>query len=258
MRGFIEPHTTIWNGPAYTSMYNDVYQAIKAVRPDAEVGGPYAPLTSYSAPVNGVVSTLHGSWGYLNQSVMDAFSYWLAHRVGADFVAIDGSTDIAKQDDASLSNPGVASEKYAAVDQWIRSQTSLPIWWMESHIQPSAGWTGSEATAARVATLAYMASSGARVGMQWQPQQQSSFPDEGLWTSTLQASGGQPTQLAGVLLQVLPVLADPVTLASGEPSGVVVVSGASHVIAVNTTGSAVQALESGKPVTLAPYAVTVS
>src|SRR6185312_5654031 len=39
-----------WNYRAYTSMYNDVYRAIKAVRPDAQVGGPYAVMTGYTSP----------------------------------------------------------------------------------------------------------------------------------------------------------------------------------------------------------------
>ena len=44
MKGFWDTGRNSWNAQAYTTLYNDVYAAIKAVRPDAEVGGPYAPL----------------------------------------------------------------------------------------------------------------------------------------------------------------------------------------------------------------------
>ena len=257
LRGFYQAQSKSWDGAAYTAMYNDVYTAIKAVRPDARVGGPYANLASVATPVNGVASSLHGPWGYLDQTMVDALSYWLAHRVGADFVAVDGSTEIAKSDSADLTDAVTASEKYAAVDQWIRSQTDLPIWWMESHIQPTSGWTEQQAAAARVATLVLMAASGARVGMQWQPQQQASWPDEGLWTSTLQPGGGRPTVLAGILPHVLPVLKDPVTIADGGPPGVLMATTASHSIAINTTGATVRVHQGDASVTLAPFAVVV-
>jgi len=257
LRGFYQAKTKSWDGAAYTAMYNDVYTAIKAVRPDARVGGPYANLASVPSPVNGVPSSLHGNWGYLDQSMLDALSYWLAHRVGADFVAVDGTTEVAKSDEATLTDAVTASEKYAAVDRWIRSQTDLPIWWMESHIQPTSGWTAQQAAAARVATLVLMAASGAQVGMQWQPQEQANWADEGLWTSTRQPGGGRPTVLAGILLRVLPVLKEPITVANGGPPGTLVATTATHAIAVNTTGAAVTVTVAGAPASLAPYAVVV-
>ena len=61
---------------------------------------------------------------------------------------------------------------------------------MESHIAPASGWTEQQGAAARIATLILMNTSGATVGMQWQPQEQSRWPDEGLWTSVSQPDGG--------------------------------------------------------------------
>lgn len=255
LKGFFVKN--MWDYQDYTTMYNYVYLAIKHVRPDALVGGPYAPLSSYSSPKDGVTSTVHGSWGYLDQGLLDAIQYWVKEKAGADFIAVDGSTDIAKNNNPDLTDPATASEKYADVDRWIESITNLPIWWMESHIQPTTGWTDQQAVAARVATLGLMAGTGAAVGMQWQPQDDPSWPDEGLWTSTLQPGGGQPTTLATTLLRVLPILKRSFSLAGGEPPGVVVGTSPAGTLIVNTLNSDAQAAVDGTTIPLGPGAVVV-
>lgn len=236
LKGFWDPATRSWDYQDYTTMYNDVYEAIKAVRPDAMVGGPYANMSAWPTPVRHVVSTVHGAFGYLDQGMLDAVSYWLANNVGADFVAVDGATENGKSGEP-LTDAVTAAGQYAAVDAWIRSQTDLPIWWMESHIQPATGWTEEQGAAARVASLAEMASSGAAVGMQWQPQDQSGWPDEGLWTSTLMLGGGQPTPLAWSLEEALPVLEDGPVLTPGQPAGVLVATDRAGTVAVDTTAA---------------------
>jgi hypothetical protein len=129
---------------------------------------------------------------------------------------------------------------------------------MESHIQPSRGWTPAQAAAARIATLAEMAGSGASVGMQWQPQEQAGWPDEGLWTSTLVPGGGQPTPLATLLPKVLPILGRSPALMSGEPPGVLVASDGAGILAVNTTDHRVTAEVGGSPLALLPAQVYTS
>ncbi len=258
MRGFFNRGTESFDAVSYTKMYNDVYDSIKAVRADAMVGGPYATMSAYVSPhpdtANGA---LHGTWGYIDANAQAAFSYWLTHKVGADFIAIDGKTDIASSDDAGISDPLTASEKYYAVDEWIRSQTDLPIWWMESHIQPDSGWNDYQAAAARIATLVLMNASGASVGMQWQPQEQAGWPDEGLWTSTEIAGGGQPTVLGNLLLKLSPLLSRRLSLQENEPTGVVVGSGSAGTIVVNTTNNSVAAPVCGRNVVLGPDTVIV-
>ncbi len=256
MRGFFNRSTESFDAVNYTKMYNDVYDSIKAVRPDAMVGGPYAMMSSYVSPHPDTSDgALHGSWGYIDANSQAALSYWLTHKVGADFVAIDGKTDIASSDSAGISDPLTASEKYYAVDEWIRSRTDLPIWWMESHIQPDSGWNVRQAAAARVATLVLMNASDASVGMQWQPQEQAGWPDEGLWTSTEIAGGGQATLLADLILQSSPVLSCRLSLQDSEPAGVVVGTGPAGTIAVNTTNNSVTASLGGRNVVLRPDTV---
>ncbi len=260
MRGFYNNKTKTIDAANYTAMYNDVYTAIKAVRPDAQVGGPYATMTSYSTPQAGTTaSTLHGDWGYIDPNAQTALSYWMSHKIGADFLAVDGATEIAKADNAALTDPLTASQKYAAVDQWIKSQTNLPIWWMESHIAPSSGWSQQQGAAARIATLALMSSSGASVGMQWQPQEQTVsvggaqvWPDEGLWTSTLNPGGGQPTVLAQLLPKALAIISHPTTVVNGQPTGVLVVKSSFGTLIVNTTSGNASAIVGGSKISLTP------
>ena len=60
LRGFWNPATQLWDYQDYTTLYNDVYLAIKRARPDALVGGPYAVMSAEPSPVRHVVSTVHG------------------------------------------------------------------------------------------------------------------------------------------------------------------------------------------------------
>ncbi len=237
LKGFWNAATGSWDAAGYTAMYNDVYQAIKQVRPDAQVGGPYAPLPTLAGPGPGTdASTPAGSWGTVSQPTLDAVSYWLAHAVGADFLAVDGRLVTAS--DALVGSPLQSVGKYAALDAWLRARTSLPIWWMESHIEPDAsGWSDQQAAAVRVAALAEMAASGASVGLQWQPQQEIGWPDLGLWTSTLSPGGGQPTALVPDLQAALPVLAGGVSLVPDEPPGVLVATGPAGTVAVDTNAA---------------------
>lgn len=263
MRKFYQYDHSNFGAANYTTMYNDVYRAIKAARPNDLVGGPYADMASTATPYpNTTASTLHGAWGYIDPAMQNAFTYWLKHKVGADFVAIDGATDIALSNNASLTSVITASQKYALVDQWIRSQTTLPIWWMESHIAPLTGWGEQEGAAARIATLILMNTSGASVGMQWQPQDQPVafkgllhvWPDEGLWTPTNNPDGGQATDLANTLMKYLPTLRKRLSLVGGQPSGVLVAKTKNgDFIMVNTTSQTAKALIGNNRISLQPF-----
>jgi hypothetical protein len=255
-KGFWYPAGHRYEIALYTEMYNDVYTAIKQARPDAMVGGPYAPIQPYASPRPGnLATTPHGAWGYLDQGVLDAINYWLANKAGADFIAVDGPDYPAT---GPITDPLTATNKYAAVDLWLRQRTSLPIWWMESHLEPSgSAWSASRAAAIRIATLAQLASSGARTGLQWQPQEEQDW-DKGLWTATSSPGGGQPTVLARLLPRVLAVLRYPTTIVSGQPSGILVVHSPGGTLAINTTTAKATALINGTAAALRPGQVSVT
>jgi hypothetical protein len=257
LKGFWSKAANRWNIRGYTAMYNDVYRAIKRVRPHALVGGPYAPMPPFPAPEPGNLgSTPHGVWGYLDQRTLSAVRYWLANMAGADFVAVDGP-DFPKT--GPITDPLTATQKFAAADHWLRHNTSLPIWWVESPVQPAhSGWSQAWAAAIRVATLIRLAGSGAAVAMQWQPEQGHGVSDEGLWTATNQASGGRPTALARMLPGVLAILRYPLSVVLSPHAGVLVARGPGGTIAINTSSVPVAIVISRGRVLLGPGQVRVA
>ena len=102
-----------------------------------------------------------------------------------------------------------------------------------------------------------VASSGATAGLQWQPQQDSGLPDEGLWTSVLPAGGGQSTLLGRIMPSIVPIFARPVSAIAGEPPDVVVVSGPGGTVVVNGNPTTSNAVLGTLVVPLGPYAVSV-
>ena len=86
MKGFWNEEEKRWAYENYTEMYNLVYLRVKEVNPAAKIGGPYATSGGEHNP-----SDLSGEWGYVDQRLLDAIEYWLAHKAGAEFVCIDGN-----------------------------------------------------------------------------------------------------------------------------------------------------------------------
>lgn len=256
LRGFWNPTLHTWDASAYVSLFNDVATAIHAVRPTAVVGGPYVPVAASPRQERDSAPTVRGPFGFVAQGVLQTISSWIAHETGAGFIALDGSTVNASTRREAL-NAVTASTLYSAVDSWISARTKLPIWWLGSQIEP-AGWGPAQGAAARVATLAQMAASGARVGMQYQPENKSGWLDEGLWTSPGAAGGGgKATTLTTDLLSALPVLETRPAIAQGEPSGVLVATDGAGTLAVNTTTSPATAVVAGAQTTLPPGGVAV-
>ena len=234
-QGFWNQPTHSWDAAGYTAMYNDAYRAVKAVRPDANVGGPYVSVKSYSTPRRALSTTPTGPWGTLDQTSLDAISYWLANKAGADFVAVDGTA--FTKDAGLVTDPLTSTAKYAAADGWLASRTTLPIVWMEAHLLPNpSAYSDQQQAALRIASLMQMASSGASVGLQWQAEDVPGW-DEGLWTSSTAPGGGQPTVLGQELPPVLAVLAAPVTLVPNQPAGILAVTGADGTVTVTLNGA---------------------
>jgi hypothetical protein len=211
LRGFYDHTTNYWDMPAYTKFYNDVYRALKRVNPKIKVGGPYVNMTSWtSSKAGGRPSTLQGPWGIMDNRSLEAISYWLAHAAGADFISVDGGPD-ASDSDPPLSSYPTALGKLTAADQWIRQQTSLPIWWSEVKLPSRTFYGGMKPSAtATVDVLRTLADSGARVGLLWCGERCSLSGDggRGLWSSTTSGTGGIPTVIYHTVVQALPSLRD--------------------------------------------------
>lgn len=140
MKGFWNNSLNRWDYEGYTNFYNQVYTAIKAVRPDAQIGGPYPPLTNWKDPVpSGAQSSVTGVWGTRDQRGLDVIQYWLNNKVGGQFVTMDGGCDLHSQQGGGYPS-GVtamqANECFKATAAWVRQRTSMPIWWIEFYANP--------------------------------------------------------------------------------------------------------------------------
>jgi hypothetical protein len=255
-----------WDYKRYTTLYNAVYDAIKAVRPDAQIGGPYVVMSS-----DGKASAMSDpgpsySWGTLDQRSLDVLTYWLAHKDGADFITIDGGS--SNKDGVWLTNAFAAAQKFVDVYHWIRSQpdggATLPIWWAEWYAEypSSAPQNLNYYNAVMASDEIYTIMSGASVALIWQPQgdtQGLSYP-EGIWTDTSKSRGGKPTPYyytAAALKQYFgpgTQLYKP-TISS---SNVTVIASAQKMMLVNHLSTPQNVVVDNKAIRLDPYQVLVT
>lgn len=87
-----------WWFEGYTAMFNKIYVAIKAVRPDAMIGGPYAVLRSFSwDPSNdsqywandAFPYSFDKAWGYADKKELAVFEYFIKNCSGCDLITSD-------------------------------------------------------------------------------------------------------------------------------------------------------------------------
>ena len=218
LKGFYDSAANDWDIAAYTDLYNAVYRAVKAVRPDAQIGGPYVVLDSWSsAAATSHPSAISGNWGVLDQRPLDAIRYWLGHAVGADFLAVDGGTET--RDRGLVVDDFDATEKLAAATAWLRTVTTLPIWWAEIYADPNdpGAPPGDPRRAAVMAeALVRVARAGASTALLWQPRASSSLDSAALFTSTATADGGRELPLASLLRVISKQLEDDPRLVSAS------------------------------------------
>ncbi|NMH97680.1 hypothetical protein [Pseudonocardia acidicola] len=206
LKGFYHADQNRWDYEGYTALYNKVYTAVKAVRPDVQIGGPYVVMTSLD-PGSPNSSDLQGPWGVVDQRSLDVLDYWLKHKVGADFIAVDGST--ATRGGEAASPVDVGAQKFAAIGNWIRQRTPLAIWWAEFYpdVPPGAqgGPDSSASAAATLATVAAFVRSDVSIALLWGPQG-SSLEYSALWTDSTRSDGGEPTPLTAAWQWLVPRL----------------------------------------------------
>jgi hypothetical protein len=193
---YLGPPADRWDYERYTNLYNAVYDALKSVNPNIQVGGPYALINWVASGTSDPVS-VSGASGVVDRRSLDVLTYWLANHRGADFIAISGrlaNKDVDPVDDFT------AAHKFADIVQWIRRQpgraATLPIWWSEWFAEPFVDDGGfPRANAVMAWSLAEILRGGAAVALLWGPQGRTdggSIP-LGLFTDTRNSGGGQPT-----------------------------------------------------------------
>jgi hypothetical protein len=250
-KGFWNPTTNRWDAEGYTQLYNKVYDALKKVDPEIQVGGPYVPIDSYQ---NGAPSELSGTYGTIDQRSLDAIEYWIEHKKGADFIVVDGAT--LTGDKGNIPDDFAATGKFSAITAWLKEKSGgMPVWWAEWYVEPeTSDWTEDKRLAVQAVTLMEFARTGVTTALYWSPQTKNPGPCRGcLWDG----GNGAELPMAGLLSGFTKWFPASVELEQAEASDkrVKVLAQARQVVMVNTAATAVTATVDGKQVTLKPYEV---
>ena len=258
LKGFYNDAANRWDYEGYTDFYNQVYTAVKAVRPDIQVGGPYVVLTSLDPGTTDASDQVTGPWGAVDQRALDVVDYWLQHKAGADFVAVDASTKT--RNDTLPPTVTDGAQKYADLDRWLHERTDLPIWWAEFYPDvPDGAQAAADSPASASATLAAVAAyarSGAAGALLWGPQGDPELHYAALWTDSTKDDGGRPTPLTAAWQWLVPRLAKgEVEIGHSPTSPMLVFRAPDGAVVVNASDESVQVASDTEPV--GPWSITV-
>lgn len=250
-KGFFDEKANRWDAKAYTKLYNQVYDAVKAVNPLNRIGGPYIDVASPPPDTTGHASALRGAWGTVDQRALDAFDYWLRHKRGADFVVVDGHATV----EPGVADEFTALEKFSAVNRWVRARTQLPLWWAEWYVEPTqSNWSDQHQIALRAAAMIEMTKTGANTMLYWNPKPGGENCDTCLWTDTKAEDGGRPLPFLRILQNFARWFPPDTPLEDvPAPAPVRVLAQPRMLVAVNTLDSPVTASIDGRELYLAPY-----
>jgi hypothetical protein len=267
LKGFWNAPLNRWDYEAYTAFYNEVYAALKAVNPAIQVGGPYVPLDSeldraYMSNPTAESMLRDQPYGTVDQRALDVLTYWLANKVGADFVVVDTSSY-----DGAPTEPFSATQKYVDLVNWLRQRTALPVWWAEWYVAPSGSaspeFDNAMNNALMAMALAQMATSGSAVQLRWEPQGQAAQAHAGgqqkIWTDTRVAGGGQPLPYYATQ-KAFKDYFPPGTLlynAAVSSQDVAVLSSATHTLLINKRAASLTVSVDGTFITMTAYEVEV-
>ncbi|MET7461189.1 xylan 1,4-beta-xylosidase [Nonomuraea sp. NPDC005501] len=250
-KGFWDPTTNRWDAEGYTEMYNKVYDALKRVDGDIQVGGPYVPIETSANPGP---SELSGPWGTVDQRALDAIEYWIQHKKGADFIVVDGAS--MTNEKGNIPDDFAAQAKFGAITSWLRKKSNdMPVWWAEWYNEPqNSGWSEARRTALQAATMMEFARGGVTTALYWNPQQKSGARE---CHGCVWDADGREMPMAGLLSGFTRWFPAGVALEQVQSSDarVKVLAQAQQVVMVNSAATDVTATVDGKQVTLKPYEI---
>gem|GEM_PF-250329 len=270
MKGFWDTEANEWNHKDYTDLYNKIWNAVKAVRRDIKIGGPYVVLGSYGDPTSGegqwFSSPAGGDWGKFDARDLKAVDYWLRNKVGADFITIDAHN--TNKDGVHPTDAFARTIKFADSLAWLREHdeaeypgaTTLPVWWAEWYVfteDPNA--SHAEKNALMATSLSRMIKSGASTALLWGPQGDAAgemFP-LALFNDTRIPGGGQATAFHPTQKMLHDHFPPGTALIDASPDNadVEVLASSTKTMLINTRGSARTVTIRGLTVTLAPFEV---
>jgi hypothetical protein len=235
-KGYWDKATDNWDFVRFTDFYNRVYDAIRAVRADAQIGGPYYPFDGPKPK----------DWAVID--------YWFQHKHGADFVCFDGwvagyPPTRARSEEARKMT---LTDYFGRIAREFRARTRLPIWISEFY----GGWSSNaEFTAANHASCYLHAlRSGVAVVLLWDAELEKW---NYLFTSTKTPEGGQPSPHYHVveLFNTYFGAGTPLFTASSSSPDVEVLASRSKTLLINKRDARAEVRVDGVPLSLNPYEV---
>ena len=257
-----------WGYEAYTNLYNQVYAAIKKVRPDAKIGGPYPPISVYPPTQVPKASSVKGAYGTVDQRELDVILYWLKNKKGGDFISMDGG--VGSDDKGTLRTNGFAAGKeFADVAKYIRGldaskypgAKTLPLWWKEFY-PATKGSTGQRAVAIATDNVITAGQGGINKMFFWEPEglANGTHPDNvvSVWTESSVSGGGKATtfyQALRLLHTNFPVGTQ--LYKTTVKGNVTVLASKTKVLLLSKTANTITVSLGANKITLKPYEVKV-
>jgi hypothetical protein len=251
------PKPARWDYENYTILYNKIYDTLKSISPEIKVGGPYALMEHWLQKGEFMHSSMRGPYGFIDKRPLEAVEFWLEHKHGADWISVDG---------AMMTKEGLPGDLFAAgalftdVSAWIKSKSSLPLWWSEFYPTPFADPTeGDDAMQNALMSSALLRLAPfASVALRWGPEgdvRRTPEARESLWSDTTKPDGGKPYPFYFTMVDFrrhFPPGTKLVRVTSSSPD-LAVLASPSCVMVVNQTERQIDAEIDGEHVTLARY-----
>jgi hypothetical protein len=235
-KGYWDKAANNWDLVRFTDFYNRVYDALRAVRPGAQIGGPYYPFDGPKPR----------DW--------EVIDYWFQHKHGADFICFDGwvagyPPTRAREEEAKKMT---LTDYFGRIARQFRGRTELPVWISEFY----GGWSSNpDFTAANHASCyLHVLRAGVAVALLWDAElERWNY----LFTSTKNPDGGQPSPHYQVV-KLFNTCFGPGTqlfkAASSSPD-VEVLASRFKTLLINKRDAKVEVRLDGAPLTLNPYEV---
>ena len=155
-KGYWSSAKNEWDYERYTKMYNEVYKAVKAVRPDAKIGGFYIVLEGDGTRAEFGIQGTH-DYTPLNEFQRRAIKYWCENAEGADYILVDrGIIDYHNSNFKPTAEQAIILTKYyQKVTKEIAELTELPIVYSEYYGSISDQPVNGAFTGAQYASVCY-------------------------------------------------------------------------------------------------------
>jgi hypothetical protein len=260
MKGFWDRSTHNWDYRAYTELYNRVYRALKSVNPANKVGGPYLVIEGTGAG-HAAEDRSRATADPITDRDWEVIDYWLQHKKGADFIAIDRKLQ-SRHDTNRYSRDQLLSftSWFERITQEIRRRTDLAVVYAEDYFADDPNRRFQAAGMA--AMLAAEVRGGAAISLRWGPQatrgERSVGNGQSLFTDTRAPGGGRPLLAWHVYDDVATAFSRGTHLVRAESSSpkVEVLASPRRALLINRTGRVLDVrVQKRTKLRLAPWAV---